>query len=77
MLRRNRGEERINNMESKITLLLDGENASKQAQEILNKANIPFKKVYGHGVNLPKAQYMHVSYNGISGIQFLVRSMGK
>lgn len=62
-------------MATKITLLVDGKNTSNQAQVILNKANIPFKRVYGHGVNLPKAHYNNVSYNGIAGIQLLAKSL--
>ncbi len=64
-------------MALKVTLLVDGKSSSDQAQDILLQANIPFRKVYGHGVNLPKAQYNHVSYNGVTGIRFLVKSMGK
>lgn len=64
-------------MYSKVTLLVDGKYASNQAATLLKKANIPFRKVHGHGVNLPKAHYNHFSFDGISGIQFLVKSMKK
>lgn len=64
-------------MASKITLLVDGKYASNQAESLLKEAKIPFKRVQGHGVNLPKAQYNHFSYNGMNGIQFLVKSIKK
>jgi len=64
-------------MTSIVTLLVDGKDVSREAQKLLRDADIPFNKVFGHGVNLPKAQYNHISYIGISGIQLLVNSMAK
>ena len=64
-------------MASRVTLFVDRKNSSSKAQELLKEANIPFEKVHSHGVNLPKAQYNNFSYNGVAGIHFLVKSMGK
>lgn len=64
-------------MTSRVTLFVDRKNTSSEAQKLLKAAKIPYETVHSHGVNLPKAQYNHFSYNGIAGVRFLVKSMGK
>jgi hypothetical protein len=55
-----------------VELLVDESDLSRRAAELFDYAAIPYRRFYGHGLRLPSASYLGVSYPEFRDIIALV-----